>query len=387
MICGGVEKALINLLDLLDEKIYQVDLYLLKKEGEFLKYVPNWVNIKEIIMPEKARNTLLDHIGFKKALLREAKKGRLHKVSYMLYRKVIKKDYFAEVRKDINRVEEVNQSYDIAICFHCHSPYLINFVADKVRAKRKYLWAHNDFSTTNFAIELFLTELQKYHHLFAVSSQVAEEFAVRVPELKSRIEVFPNIISPVAICKQAEEFFPNEFAQTDLDTIRIVSVGRLEKQKGFDVAIQAAVRLKLTGLKIKWFILGEGRERPRLERMIAEENLEDSFFLIGIRHNPYPYIKNCNIYVQPSRHEGYGLAVAEARVLKKPIISTDFAGAREQIVDRQTGIIVSCNDKEIAHGILLLCEKPELKDKIISGLKNAKEEFLEANKTKVGQYF
>ena len=88
----------------------------------------------------------------------------------------------------------------------------------------------------------------------------------------------------------------------------------------FDIAIKAAAILVKKGYTIKWYVLGEGEERNTLEQSIKEHNLIANFILLGIKENPYPYINNATIYVQPSRFEGKSLAIDEAKILHKPIL-------------------------------------------------------------------
>ena len=133
--------------------------------------------------------------------------------------------------------------------------------------------------------------------------------------------------------------------------MKILTIGRLDRQKGYDLAIKVCESLVKKGYKFQWFVLGRGREENALRVMIEEKKLQETFILLGVRENPYPYIDQCDIYVQPSRHEGYGIAVAEARLLAKPIICTDFAGAKEQIINGKTGKIVEFNELELTQAI------------------------------------
>ena len=109
-------------------------------------------------------------------------------------------------------------------------------------------------------------------------------------------------------------------------------------------------------------MLGDGSLRKELETRIEKNGLNEYFYLLGVRTNPYPYIRDCDIYVQPSIHEGYGIAVAEARVLNKPILCTDFTGARDQIIPDVTGMIVDTNVQSIYKGLkTLICSEGKRK--------------------------
>ena len=134
-------------------------------------------------------------------------------------------------------------------------------------------------------------------------------------------------------------------------------VSRLTNQKGFDLGIEVIERLCKEGYAIRWYIIGEGNQRAELEQKISETvYAKESIVLLGQQLNPYPYLKMCDIYFQPSRHEGYGIAVAEARAFCKPIVSTNFAGAQEQLINNETGIITECTIESMYRGVKLLLD-------------------------------
>lgn len=145
--------------------------------------------------------------------------------------------------------------------------------------------------------------------------------------------------------------------------IALLSIGRLDPQKGFDLGIKVAENLYTAGYPIKYYIIGDGWCRSQLEMQIAQSKAaENCVTLLGKQLNPYPYIKACDIYFQPSRHEGFGIAVAEARAFCKPIVVTDFAGAREQLKDGQTGLIVPCDIDAMTTAVRTLLDNGDLMD-------------------------
>ena len=157
------------------------------------------------------------------------------------------------------------------------------------------------------------------------------------------------------------------------ETIKIVTVGRLVNQKGIDNGIFVCKALIDEGYKVRWYVVGKGKDKEKLENLIKTNNLEENFILLGAKTNPYKYINLCDIYVQPSRFEGYGITVAEAKALKKPIVATDIPEFREQIIDKKTGILCKDNN-ELKYGIKLLIEDKNLRKKLIDNLKKENEE-------------
>ena len=172
-----------------------------------------------------------------------------------------------------------------------------------------------------------------------------------------------NIVSPSIINEMAKEKIDINNAE-----INLVTVGRLNYQKGYDMAIEACKKLVEKGYDIKWNILGEGEERANLEGLIKKYNLQDRFILLGIKENPYPYVQNADIYVQTSRFEGKSIAIDEAKILNKPILVTNFTTVRDQISDGVNGIIVDMNVDSIVDGLETLIKDSNLRNKLKKNL-------------------
>ena len=149
----------------------------------------------------------------------------------------------------------------------------------------------------------------------------------------------------------SEDFYPREYNRDD---IKILSIGRLNHQKGFDIAIESAKYLYERGYRFKWYIIGDGILENNLKNLIEKNNMQDNVFLIGTRENPYPYIKNCDIFAQTSRFEGKSISLDEAKILSKPILVTNYSTAKDQIINNKEGIIVDMSEKAIAEGLEIL---------------------------------
>jgi glycosyltransferase involved in cell wall biosynthesis len=134
------------------------------------------------------------------------------------------------------------------------------------------------------------------------------------------------------------------------------------------MAVKAFKHLVEKGYKIKWYIIGEGEERPKLKRLIKNYNLEDHLNLLGLKSNPYPFIKQADIYVQTSRFEGKAIAIDEAKILQKPIVVTNYNTAKDQIADGINGLIVDMNPEGIALGIEKLIMNLELRNELVRNL-------------------
>jgi len=343
MLCGGVENALIALSNRLIKDGNDVTIYVIAEKGEFIKKVSPKVQFKKIPMSEKLRNSI--PVGGTKVTIWECleKKEYIRAVDFLVKHKM-NKCLFAELNVNLQKIPQLAEKYDIAVNFHMHSAFLVWYVSERVIADKKYTWMHNDFETTHYNIKALEKYLFCIDHFFAVSDQVREEFSKIFPNYASKTSTALNIIPSEEILKKADEYYPQSYVENKL---KLLTVGRLEEQKGLNIAINICEKLKKLNLKFDWFILGDGTLREILQNEIKKKKLDDCFHLLGAQMNPYPYFKNCDIYVQTSIHEGYGIALAEARLFNKPIVTTNFAGAKEQIVDNETGRIVEINQQTI----------------------------------------
>lgn len=153
------------------------------------------------------------------------------------------------------------------------------------------------------------------------------------------------------------------------DSFNIVTVGRLTEQKGYDIAIKAASILKKRKINFVWYAIGGGRDEEKLKKLVEKCCLENQFVFLGRKRNPYPYMKHCDLYVQPSRHEGYVITLVEARALCLPILSSDIPSAREQIQDGINGYVAELSAEAIADKIEYLYNNPSQMEKTVKYLK------------------
>ncbi len=149
----------------------------------------------------------------------------------------------------------------------------------------------------------------------------------------------------------------------------IVTVGRMVAQKGYDLAVETAKILRDKGISFKWIFVGDGGMKPKIKQMITKYSLNDQIELVGMKPNPYPYMAAADIYVQTSKFEGFGLTLNEARILNKPVISTNFPVVYNQITDGENGLICEMNAESISEKILLLFSDKQLRERLINATK------------------
>lgn len=357
MLCGGVENALITLSNELNKLGNQVTIYVIDEKGEFLTRIPEGVELKKIQLPKKIENII--PVGGSKLTIRKNIKERHYlRAAINLKNHFFGKTEFAELNVNFSKIPKLEKEYDIAVNFHMHSPFLVRYLSEKVSATKKLSWIHNDFTTTHYNIKVLQPYLECCDAFFGVSQKLVDEFTTIFPVYKEKTFLALNLVQVEAIERKSLEEYPEEYTEVTEGYLKLLSVGRLEVQKGYDLTINVCKKLVESGYKFKWFILGEGSERQAIEAQIKKQGLDDILCPIGIRMNPYPYFKNCDIYVQTSRHEGYVTTVTEAKIFNRPIVCTDVSGAREQLVDGVSGDITEISVDSIYEKLLRLFEEP-----------------------------
>ena len=218
-----------------------------------------------------------------------------------------------------------------------------------VQADKKIGFIHNDYNRIEHNKKMDSKYLECMNIIPTVSEHCMEVLKEVFPNQSEKFCVIKNMVSKDIIGSMAKE-------KSNIDKkenyIYLNTVARLVHQKGIDIAVDICNDLIKKGYTIKWFVCGDGNDRVKLEKKIKEYNLENNFILLGSQTNPYKYMNLCDIYVQPSRYEGYGITVAEAKVLCKPIIASDIPEFREQIINGETGMLCETRDdfvKEIEH--------------------------------------
>jgi len=356
--CGGAEKSLISLLQGLDYSQYEVDLFLFKHDGLFFSRVPEQVHI--LPEPEFYKHYDMSAVAAVKDSLMKRKPGlAIRRIRAGL---IFRKESHPAIREQrvwrylSKALPRLSKRYDAAIGFMEKSP--VYYVIENTNATTKIGFIHNDYDKLGMDPSFDEIYFRRLDYLVTVSDECGMVLKKRFPDLSSKVQVIHNIVSPELIHKMSFE----EAVWSRSGGIKLLTIGRLTYQKGFEMAIEACRRLVAEGYDIRWYVIGEGEERNNLEKRIAEYSLEANFILLGLKENPYPYLKEADIYVQPSRFEGKSIAIDEAKIMCKPIIVTDFSTAKDQIRGEYNGLIVDMNDEALFQGIRRLIDYRELGD-------------------------
>lgn len=349
---GGVEIALVNMLKNIDYNKYEVDVLITDNINYYANEIPKEVNI----------------IFSKLKSLKELFSLYLKKFKFLKALKILKIRLFSS---DIQKVETVLQSikfnnekmYDYAIAYH--SNFQVQYICNHVQAKKKIMFVHSNPATDVKGTEKYLKIYEKMDLICCVSSGVADKLVEMDEKLVGKISIMPNAIDIEKIKKLAEK---GETFEDEYSGIRILTVGRLASEKGYEMAMKVLRKLIDNQYNVRWYIIGDGYFKKQIEQEIKKQDLEKYCVLLGAKKNPYKYMEDCDIYVQPSLDETYCITTEEAKIFNKPIVRTNTSGAKEQFVNMKNGIITDISIDGIYNGIVKYIDDEKLKKDIIYNL-------------------
>ena len=359
---GGVEKSLSGFLRALTEEGCETDLFLFSHTGSLLPTIDSAVRI----LPEEHRlaciyrpvRELVQQGKYYTAFIRTACKiyGFLRRktthtadISMKLCQRII-----------LRHVPENKDKYDYAFGFFEPHYYL----ADKVNAKVKIGWVHTDYCAERRDPAFDLSVWRKLDYIACVSSDVRDAFVRKYPSEAHKTIVVPNVVCPDLIRAQSLE--KADIPETkENGEFRIVTVGRFSYAKGMDRIPAVCRKLTDRGYRIKWYLIGYGPDEAKISEEILKQTVGEQVQILGPKENPYPYMRLCDLYVQPSRFEGKSVAVTEAQILHKPVMITRYPTSSDQLDEGKDGFICEQGTDGIADGIQYLIDHPDIRDAFI----------------------
>lgn len=361
---GGAERSLIGLLDSIDTQKYEVDLFLMRHEGELLGAIPEKINLLPqipayTVLARPMKDTLAEGhllLTFARTLGKIAAKRYDKKNQYtdsgvpLEYSHKYTCPLMPKINSDIE--------YDVAISFL--TPHY--FVAEKVKAKKKIAWIHTDYGKVQINKNSELKMWDRYDHIISISEAVTTGFVNVFPKLKKKITLIENILPEKLIEKQKDEFSVEK--EMPAKGIKLLSIGRYCTAKNFDNVPEICSKMLEYGADVYWYIIGFGPDEQLIKEKIRQFKMEDRVILLGKKENPYPYIKACDVYVQPSRYEGKSVTVREAQMFGKPVVITKYATSDSQLDNGIDGVIVPLDNTECAKAITTLIKEKTLFQKV-----------------------
>lgn len=361
---GGPQKSLLSLLDVIDYDKFDVSVCVLEPggllEGYYNKNV-KFVKADDLVtaatIPSKrtlqhlkvfvAKRKLSMCLGAIGAILR-----------HLIFKKNMNQERQRFWSKYAHYLPGLEGQFDLGFGILGLSTY---FLVDCVNATKKYHWIRSDIRILNRVIDIDASYFRRVDGCLSVSSKCADIFEDIYPFMKGKIDVFYNYI-PVSLYESLE--YDESHMKLADESVKIVTVTRLDPLKGIELAIDACEILVSQGYKIRWFILGDGESRTQIQKMVEEKGVQESFVLLGFQINTLSFIKDADIFVHPSRTEGKSNAVDEAKFCGKPIVVTNYDTVEEQVEDNVTGIVCEMNGAAIATSIEKLITSIELRNKL-----------------------
>ena len=345
---GGVEKSLIDVLQHMDYDQYEVDLLLLEGMGDYAGELPPQVRVKLRCL----QNTY-GSVG-------EALKRCIREKDWFCFRMrliFLMQKFFGQkmIRMAKNALTD-GTHYDAAIGFR--SGICTQIAVWATNADHRLTWWHHGAINVNY--EEYVEQVRDCQAVAVVSDACRRMLSDAVPEIASKLVVVPNMLDPSSVQAKAQAFIPYEHGKK----IHLVSVGRLSPEKHFENIIFAAKQLRSAGKQFCWHLVGDGPMKNSLLQVIQDEGLESYVILEGNQPNPYPYIKNADLFVHPSYVESQGIVVMEAMALGVPCVVTKSLGPCEFVEDGVNGILTEQSPESLTEKVLEILNQPELYQKI-----------------------
>lgn len=377
---GGAEKSFVNLLNAIDYTKYHVDVFLMTRTGMFLDLIP-----KEVCILPQSDTFSTFSTSFLNSILQFIKQGKpylaLQKVRFSVYNKVENNPVLKEQKSwKYLRYFFAKQpkTYDVAISYlEKTSGY---YVAEKTVAKEKIAWIHTDLEQLGIDFEIENTYLQQFTYLVTVSDGLTERLKKKLPQFSAKIKTIENINSKKLIDFLASKTENKSFSK---EAINIVYVGRLAQEKGLFNALDAIDILIEKKYPIHWYLIGTGNKKEELEKVAVQKGISGHIHFFGSQNNPYPFIKEADLFILTSFYEGKSISLEEAKILRKPIVITNFSSAKDQIVDGETGLIAEMTPESIAEKIETLLTNVNLVAKLVSNL----EQTAFGNETEIEKFY
>lgn len=365
MLCGGTEKALISMLNSIPKNKYEITLFLFEKKGILLDEIPSWINVKCIERPEKSIKEImienLKNFNFLKLV-----KNFINGVAA----KYAKSDTYYKQKSILSFFRKNEENFDVAISYYLPTSLQTVYTISHIKADKKIAWIHMDVSKQKKEIKTFKNIFERYDYIACVSQDCLKKFIHIFPKFKNKSILFYNIIDKKNIYKLSNESIAYK---DDFDGIRLFSCSRLTLEKQPELAIDIIKKLIENGYNVKWYWAGDGELMNTLKDRVNRENLSENMIFLGAKKNPYNFMKDSDIFIQLSLHESYCLSLAEARLLNKPIVTTNFNAAYEQIKDGYTGIISDSKIDSLYNNIVMLIDNISLREKLVKNLQLEKK--------------
>lgn len=369
---GGIGPALLNQIESMDRKLYDISLCLV------CNYVDKSVRIPEYVHLIKGSKMMEYHIvNYEK---RKKEYGVFQRIIMLAMKQVRRKIGFQKYQELALKNFHLKEKYDVAIAYSndiCKNGIPISggsnyFVTNCVEADSKVAWIHNEVEHQGFTHEYCLKAFKPYKFIVNVSESCKRLFDNMVPEYSSKSIYIYNIIDYEKIYKKAKACIPQVMNSPKL---KIVTAARMEEnQKRISRIIDCCDRMVACGIdNFIWIVLGDGPDYNKYVKMVNDKNLCKYIVFMGHQDNPYVFMKNADIFVLPSLYESFGLVLKEALAVGCPVVTTDFQASHEIVEDNVNGIICENSSDGIYKAISTIANNLEYLNKLKTNISKCKQ--------------
>lgn len=347
---GGIETALVNMLNHFDYEKYEVTLLVLRAELDMLEQVHPKCRV---LVADRDRTVSFAHSYAHSRLYHLTEDSTNPSALHRLLMWVIPAVKWLENRFYIRYIRNLmkEEQFDTVIIYSD----VVGEIAVKAIQGKKYLMYYHHGAMRHVYHDR--VAWKKCEKIIAVSNNQAQLLKEYFSNFAEKIKVIHNLTDVEGIRKKAAMKINKEFDQTKFN---IVSVGRVSHEKGMDIAVRICAKLVEHGFDdVCWWIVGGGPSIQEVYDTIAETHMENHVITVGMQSNPYPYIRQADLYVQPSRFESYSMTILEALVLGQLVVSTNNSGAKEILQEGVTGLLCPVDIDKMAEAIEYLLKEPQ----------------------------
>ena len=352
---GGVQKAVLSALDAIDYTCNDVTLYVRKNRCDLLPLVNR--NVSVVVNKDKTKYYRKPYAIYLQMMLKLC--SLLKKDKSEIQKKLNEFVISQQMKYEKEHYFSDNKEYDIAVSYI--QSHTAKFVCDNVNAKKKVMFYHGSTDEFHDVNEYVMKRVSK---VYCVSDGAMQAIKGFYPQFADKVDYVENFVDYKKIRQDAVAFVP----PYKEDRLTLCTCGRMTSVKGYDLAVKAAKILKDSGLSFEWYFVGDGVERTKTEQMIADNGLKDNVVITGIVTNPYVYVKNADIYVQPSYEEAHCLSLIESQILGRLTVTTATVGGQVVVTDGVDGVVSDISAESLAEKIMVLVKDKDLQNIIKENL-------------------
>ena len=363
---GGVSKSMLSLLNVIDKEKYEVSLLMMNTSGAFSDQIPTGVRVlsdSRLTALTSGFSGIKDLISFRKGIGFHPLLAFLSLIRFVFsfIDKSLAGVFLARISPKIT-----DESFDLIIDYNGQQD--LYYMVDKLNGKQKITFFHSDYRKWRYYEKADRKYFGKVDGIYTISEECVSALKEVFPEYTDKFHLMENISSPSLINKLADELIEPALTKQQHDFI-IASLGYVSIGKGSELAVQVAKKLKEAGISFEWWFIGGVTNDWDYQGFVKKNGLEDNVKFLGVKANPYPYLKRADLYVHLSKFEGKSIALDEVKVLCKPVVVTNFSTVHDQFEDRVNASICEMTVEDATDKVTELIHNANLRQSYIDYLK------------------